>query len=85
MDKADNGLIIHSIAFGDNPVNSMKWTVGQDIRTKKGVVKISAIVFDEGDFYHYGKYSYIIYVSDDTGTYLWRKYSDVPTSIVYDL
>jgi len=88
MDKLDNGLDIYSISFGNNPVDSMKWHIKQLIHGKKGDLteyRVSAIVFDEAHFFHYGETSYAIYVNNGTDNILWRKYVSVPVSITYDL
>jgi len=85
-DRLDTGLDIHSIIIGINPVNGMKWSVGQEVTLGKdrATHTISRITIDDNYFEMYGAESYVVFVKDKDGDeYLWRRYDKMPVSIIY--
>lgn len=86
MDRLDTGLDIHSITIGINPVDGMKWTVGQEVKLGKDRIAhtISRIEIDDVYYAMYNAASYVVFVKDDEGAeFLWRRYDKMPVSIIY--
>jgi hypothetical protein len=85
-DKADTGLIIHSILIGTNPKDCLRWDIGQLVGKDKSL-RVSLIVHDDTNFNLYGLKRYLVYITpvNDTTEQLWRSYENIPVSLLYDI
>lgn len=85
-DKADTGLIIHSILIGTNPKDCLRWDIGQLVGKDKSL-KVTTIAHDETNFNLYGLKRYLVYVTPigQTEETLWRSYENIPVSLLYDI
>lgn len=72
--------LIRKIIVGQNPKDAMAYFVG--MRAGEGMV--TAIVFDERDYYKTGSKSYSIYIESHDGTMLWKRIDDMPVMLEYD-
>lgn len=92
MEKVDTGSVIYSITIGDNPLNGIKWTLGQKIRLKKKNEKteqdviVSNIMFDESFYFHNKENRYAIFVKEEGGNeILWKTVSNRNIYLAYDI
>jgi hypothetical protein len=73
--------VIRKIILGPDPKNGMAYYVG--MRVQSG--EISAIVFDESALHKHNVFRYIVYVSTDEGTEIWKVIEGLPCVIECDL
>jgi len=84
MENLDTGLEIYSITIGLDQKDGMRWTIGTKVGKDKEMT-ISVIAVDDVFYIKYGILSYVIYVNYNGSDMLWRRYTEVPNSIVYKI
>jgi hypothetical protein len=73
--------IIRKIVIGPDPKNAMAYYVGM----KLGDNTVSHIVLDDYAFSVKGIKRYLVYVSTEEGTELWKGIEDMPCIVEYNL
>jgi hypothetical protein len=73
--------VIRKIVVGPDPKNGMAYYVG--MRVQNG--EISAIVFDDVTLHKHSVFRYVIYVSTDEGTEIWKVIEGLPCLVENDL
>jgi hypothetical protein len=73
--------LIRKIIIGQSPKDALAYFVGM----KAGSGKVSDIVLDEQYLEDFGKTRYLVYLSNEEGTSLWKAIEEMPCLIEFDL
>ena len=72
---------VRKIVIGEDPKNGMAYYIGM----RAGDGNVSAIVLDTEFLHKFGRVRYLIYVTIDEETALWKSVNEMPSIIEYDL